>query len=386
MDQEGYSLASYGEMIADRVRTRAYTEALRAVVRPGATVMDIGTGPGIMAVQACQLGAKHVYAIEPSEIIQVAREIAAANQCADKIEFFEDLSTNVTIPVRADVIVSDLRGVLPLYSHHIPSIVDARRRFLAPGGTLIGREDRIWVAIVEAPERYSRIVGPWARDLAGQDLSLARSKVVNEIHKMQVAPDLLLTTSNLWVALDYTRVENPDVEGELAWTVKRDGTGHGIVVWFDADLAEGVGFSNSPGSAVEIYGSMFLPWPEPVRLAAGQTVRVRLQAKLMESDYFWRWITRIELPGQAGKVAAEFDQSVLQGAVLSLEKLQKSASSHVPQLSQEGLLRRRVLDLMDGRASLEEIARRLTTEFPERFSRWQQALTFAGAVSTKNSR
>lgn len=386
MNLEGYSLAGYGEMIADRIRTGAYMEALRAVIRPGAVVMDIGTGPGIMAVQACQLGAKHVYAIEPGEIIQIAREIAAANNCADKIEFFEDVSTNVTIPVRADVIVSDLRGVLPYYAQHIPSIVDARRRFLAPGGTLIGREDRVWAAIVDAPKRYSKIVGPWARDLPGQDLSPARRKVVNEFHRMQAAPELLLTCPNLWVALDYTHIENPDVQGELTWTVKRDGTGHGIVIWFDADLADGVGFSNRPGSATVIYGSMFLPWQEPVPLVAGQTVCVHLQAKLMAEDYFWRWVSRIEAAGQAGKIAAEFDQSVLQGAVLSLEKLRKSASTYIPQLSTEGLLRRRVLDLMDGRASLEEVARQLTTEFPERFARWQQALSFAGAVSTENSR
>jgi type I protein arginine methyltransferase len=386
MNIEAYSLSGYGEMIADRIRTGAYIEALRAVIRPGAVVMDIGTGPGIMAVLACQLGAKQVYAIEPGEVIQVAREIAEANHCTDRIEFFEDLSTNVTIPVRADVIVSDLRGVLPLYGRHIPSITDARRRFLAPGGTLIGREDRLWAAVVEAPERYSKIVSPWAGDLPGQDLSPARQKVVNDIYKMHAAPQLLLTSPKLWVRLDYTRIENPDVEGVLTWTVERDGTGHGIVIWFDADLADGVGFSNNPGSPAVIYSSMFFPWPEPVHLVAGQTVCVHVQAKLMEEDYFWRWVSRIESAGRAAEIAAEFDQSVLQGTVLSPEKLRKTASTYIPQLSKEGLLRRRTLDLIDGRASLEEIARRLTVEFPERFAGWQQALTFAGAVSNESNR
>ncbi len=101
-----YSLSGYGEMIVDSVRIAAYVQALRQSVRPGAVVMDIGTGPGIMAVLACQLGASRVYAIEPDEIIQVARTIAAANGCADKIEFIEDLSNKATLPLRADVIVS----------------------------------------------------------------------------------------------------------------------------------------------------------------------------------------------------------------------------------------------------------------------------------------
>ncbi len=97
-------------MLEDRIRIDAFYEALRGAIRPGAVVMDIGTGPGVMAILACELGASRVYAIESSEVIQVAREIAAANRCADKIEFFEDLSTNVSIPVKADVIVSDMRG------------------------------------------------------------------------------------------------------------------------------------------------------------------------------------------------------------------------------------------------------------------------------------
>lgn len=385
MTVEPYNLSAYGQMIADKARMGAYMEALQAVVRPGSVVMDIGTGPGIMAVLACQLGAKRVYAIEPGEIIQLAREIAAANRFADRIEFIEDVSMNVTVPARADVIVSDLRGVLPFYAQHIPCIVDARRRFLASGGILIGREDRVWAAIVHTPQRYSQIAGPWECELPGQDLSAARRKAVNEIYKMRRASTQLLTDAQLCVALDYLRVEDPSLESELIWTVKRDGTGHGISIWFDADLVEGVGFSNHPESSAAIYSSMFLPWQEPIPLKAGQIVRVSLQAKTMDGDYFWRWISRIESPVQPGKIAFEFDQCLLKGALLSPAKLLRRSSQYVPQLSEEGRARRRSLELMDGRTSLEEIARRLAAEFPEQFPSWEQALTLAGSVSNENS-
>lgn len=386
MGNETYSVSGYGQMIADRPRTAAFIQAMRATIRPGAVVMDIGTGPGIMAVLACELGARKVYAIEPSEVIQLAREIAVANRCADRIEFFEELSTKVAIPVRADVIVSDLRGVLPLFEHHIPSIADARRRFLAPGGTLIARKDRIWAAVVDAPKEYGKIVDAWEGNPFGQDLSAAKRKMLHEFRKARVTPSQFLTEPQLWATLDYATIENPDVRGKLQWKAKREGTGHGILVWFEMELCDGVTLSSGPESPETVYGSAFFPWLAPVSLAAGQNLCVELEAKLLDNDYFWRWTTQIESAEKAGETVARFEQSQLLSAVVSLSKLHKTASEYVPQLSEEGLIRRMALDLMDGKSSLEEIARRLTDEFPSRFSRWQQALSFAAIISKENSR
>src|SRR6267378_2564115 len=357
-----YSLGAYGSMIADRIRVDAYAAALRRTVREGSIVVEIGTGPGIFAVLACQLGASQVYAIEPAEIIQVAREVAVANSCADKIEFFEELSIRVTLPARADVFLSDLRGVLPLFQRHIPVIIDARRRFLAPGGTLVPRKDTLWAAIVEAPKPYSELVEPWEHNPLGQDLQAARRLVVNNALKVRVNPNQLLTAHQLWTTLDYGNIENPDVRGNLDWRIERVGTGHGIVVWFDADLAEGSGFSNAPSAPETIYGSMFFPWTQPVSLASGQAVAVKLEAKLVENDYVWRWTTRIEPPKGSGNPRVQFDQSQLTGEMLSAAQLHRTASDYVPHLSEEGRLRRRTFVLMDGKISLEKIARQLTAE------------------------
>ena len=380
-----YSLGGYGNMIADRVRVQAYTQALRKAVRPGAVVLEIGTGPGVFAVLACQLGARRVYAVEPDPVIQVAREIAAANDCADRIEFIEDLSTRMTLPVQADVIVSDLRGVLPLFQHHLPSIADARRRFLVPGGTLIPKRDAVWAAVAEAPEEYGRIVNCWEKNDLGQNLGPARRLVVNDIRKVGFTPQQLLTPPVLWTTLDYATVENPDARGALGFSVQRPGTGHGIVVWFETCLADGIGFSNAPGMPEAVYGSMFFPWTEPVPLSEGQKLCVNLEATLLENDYTWRWNTQIESLDGSGS-AVHFQQSQFSGAILSVAKLRQSASDHVPQLSEEGALHRRALELMDGSNSLEAISRQLAAEFPQRFARWQQALSYAAKQSLEHTR
>jgi protein arginine N-methyltransferase 1 len=379
-----YSLGGYGSMISDGVRLEAYARALRKTVRPGSVVLEIGTGPGVFAVLACQLGARRVYALEPDQIIQVAREVAADNGCADRIEFIEDFSTRLTLPVQADVIVSDLRGVLPLFQTHLPSIADARRRFLAPGGTLIPKRDAIWVAVVEGPEQYARMVDCWEKNPLQQNLAAARRLAVNDFQKARFAPEQLLAPAQLWATLDYAVVDSPDVSGTLDFSTQRAGTGHGLLVWFDTCLTDGVGFSNAPGNKETVYSSAFFPWSEPLTLAEGQQIRVDLQATLHNGDYFWRWNTQID--AASGAPARRLEQSQFGAAVLSVSKLRQSASDYVPHLSEDGLLNRRTLELMDGRNSLQEIARRLAAEFPERFPRWQKALSYAGRISQQHSR
>jgi len=378
-----YSLAAYGGMIADRVRMTAYTEALRRTVKPGAVVMDIGTGPGIWAVLACELGASRVIAIEPDSIIQVAREVAASNHCSEKIEFIEKMSTRFEPACQADVIVSDLRGVLPLAGQNIPAVVDARRRFLAPRGVLIPRRDQVWAVVVEAPKNYQQWVEPWEQNVLKQDLSSARRRAVSLPQAVRMTPDQLLAKPKLWTTVDYATIEDFDAQGELEWTIERSGTGHGILLWFDTDLIEDVGFSTSPSAPETIYGSLFFPWQDPVSLATGQNVCVQLEAKLVEEDYLWRWTTHIESPSGMHRSPIHFVQSTLQGAVLSLQALHKQASDHVPHLSDEGRIQLRILEMVDGRTSLEDIARRLAAEFPTRFTRWQQALSCVGNVSQK---
>lgn len=116
----GYSVANYGDMIIDHARMEPYARALRQSIRPGCVVLDIGAGTGIFSLLACQLGAGHVHAVEPDDAIQVAWATAAANGYGERITFRKALSTTVTLPEPANVVISDLRGVLPLFQQHIP--------------------------------------------------------------------------------------------------------------------------------------------------------------------------------------------------------------------------------------------------------------------------
>jgi type I protein arginine methyltransferase len=382
-----YSLHGYGEMISDSVRMDAYTRAMRQAIHPGSVVVDLGTGPGIFALLACQYGAGHVYAVEPADVIQVAREIARANHVEERITFLQDLSSRVELPVKADVIISDIRDVLPLFQHHVLAIADARRRLLADGGTLIPWRDTLWAAVVDVPELYQdNYSTPWERNRYDLNMSAARQKVVNFWRKARIKSQDLLTEAQCWATLDYTCIENPDIHATTTWTVGRAGTAHGLVVWFDTDLAKGIGFSNAPSEPELIYGNAFFPWSQPILLAEGDHVTVTFHADLVGEDYVWGWNTRVLDQGDPVRIKADFKQSTFFGVPVSPSRLRKRAAGHVPVLDGDGQIDRQILTLMDGEISLGEIARRVQDQFPARFASWRDALTRVGELSKKYSR
>jgi protein arginine N-methyltransferase 1 len=381
-----YSIADYGEMIADQVRMNGYIEALKRSVKPGAIVIDLGAGIGIFAMLACQFGARKVYAIEPNDAIHVARQIANANGYADRIEFIQELSTKVSLPEKADVIVSDLRGVLPLFDKHLITLADARKRLLAKDGVLIPKQDVLRATVVSANETYQSYVAPWEEHNRGLDLGDARRITINTWGKGQVTEESFLTEPQVWAQLDYTEEENTDFSRELNWDTVKDGTAYGLYLWFDTLLCEGVGFSNYPGKSAKVYGNAFFPWTSPVQLNAGDKIQVELKANLVGGDYIWNWKTLVLDGAQSGREKASFNQSTFFSTAYSPARLRKQAGDFVPAMNEEGLLDKFILGLINGERNQGEIAQKAMEQFPTRFARWQDALTHVAKLSHKYSR
>jgi protein arginine N-methyltransferase 1 len=380
-----YDLAGYGQMIADRIRTDAYARALRQVVRPDSVVLDLGAGTGIMSLIACQCGARLVYAVDTSEALTLAREAAIANGFADRIVPLQESSTRIDLPHRADVIVADVRGILPPLKRNLVDLIDARERLRAPGGRLTPRRDDLWAALIEAPQLHRERLDPWDNRPFDLDLRSALPFVANSWCKLRAKPEKLLTTPQRWATLDYETLTSPHLEGEVQGQVCRDATAHGLAVWFDAELAEGIGFSNAPGEPPCIYGQAFFPWPEPVPVREGDLVEVSLRARLVQDEYVWVWESTVRGREAPEQVRCRFRQSTFHAAPLSKDRLAKLASNHVPRLNDDGQVALFALERMRGQASLGELAGELSDRFPARFPEWRGALAFLGSLSRSYS-
>ena len=371
-------------MIADPVRMGAHHQALRRTVRPGAVVVDVGAGSGIMSLLACQLGAARVYAIEPDGVIQVARELAAANGFGDRVRFFEDRSTRVDLPERADVVVADLRSTLPL-TEHLPAMIDARARFLAPGGTLIPRRDVLCAAVVAAEEAYDLHRRPWRHGAPDLDMRAAEARTLSTPRRARLPESELLTPGQSWAVIDYQLVSSPRVGGRATWRMERAGIGRGLRLWFDTELVEGIGFSNGPAAPETVYGAAFFPWREPVALDPGDEVAVELHADPAGGRYLWRWSATVVAPG-APAPRASFRQSTFDALPLTAAWVGRGAPDHVPHLDEEGQTLAFVLAEMERGRSLAEIARALVERFPSAATDQAAALARVAALSRMYSR
>jgi protein arginine N-methyltransferase 1 len=161
---------------------------------------------------------------------------------------------------------------------------------------------------------------------------------------------------------------------------------HGLAVWFDAKLAEGICISNAPGLTELVYGQAFFPWTEPIALSVGDEITVTLQAILIGDDYVWKWGTRVVSQHGRGHAKTCFAQSSLQGSILSSAQFARRAAHHVAVLSEDGAIDRFILHSMDGMRPLGEIAAAVLQEFPDHFSSWNDALGRVGTLSHRYSR
>ena len=375
----------------NEARMNAYTTALRAAVTSDLIVLDIGAGTGIFALLACRYGARRVYAIEPDDAINLARESAATNGYSDRLICIQDVSTKVTLPERANVIISDLGDILPVFGQHIPAIIDARDRFLVRGGALIAQKDYLRAAIIEAPNPYRKLIQPWGEDLFGLDLRAGWPLVANTYTSFAAKQAKFLTRPSTLAVLDYGTIADSDMDISHSWIVDQRGTGHGAAVWFDRIVADGILISSGAHApkavnVFDVYGNAFFPWPNPVDLEPGGRVSFRMRANLVkDEDYVWRWETAIYSSGCKQDAKVNFRQSSTNTVPLSVEFLKKREAGYVPTPNEDARIDAFILSKIDGHTTLRQIAYDVAAAFPSRFNGWLDALSRVGEMTAQYS-
>jgi len=312
-----YSISGYGHMVSDPIRVDAYVAALAKLVRPGSVVLDLGCGTGLMAMVAARCGAARVYGIEFDEAIELARRSVRVNGLDHIVTLLNARSQMVALPRAADLMVFDLRGVLPMYRGSLAAIIDARTRLLAPGGTVVPARDRILLVPCECDEAHREIASPW-ESRHGLDLSAGRRHAFSSLKRRRIPTSGWLAEPAVVATIDYAVCVDEPAIWRHTWTLESGGTVHGIAGWFETDLAPGIGYTTSPAAPETVYGSAFFPFEQPTDVQAGDCLCAEVRVDALGEDYCWRWVLDVY---RHGKCVASRRQSTFDSRPLSLDRL-----------------------------------------------------------------
>ncbi len=265
----------YYEMMSDAVRMEAYRKAVMSVVKEGDTVLDLGSGPGILGFFAIRAGASKVYAIEKSDSVNLASNVARLNGFENKIEFINKNSKDTVLEEKVDVIVSETLGSFAIDENTLDFTIDARERFLKPGGLLIPDRIRLWVAPVENYRIYKKM--SFWKDIYGIDFSPAMHEMTKRLMIDDVAGEDFLSDPLLLKEIDLYGVNSPVVEENLTFTFKGKGTVHGLGGWFEVVLSDNFVINTSPLSKPTHWKHSFFPLKNPVNIIKDDIMNLKMR-------------------------------------------------------------------------------------------------------------
>jgi len=148
------------QMLMDHVRMRAYHSAImqNKQLFEGKTILDVGTGSGVLSLWAAQAGAAKVYAVEYTDMAHHARRMVEANGLSHIIEVIQSSVEELELPCQVDIIISEWMGYLLLRESMLDSVIRARNKWMKPTGTMFpSHATMFWSAISHEDDRENKV-------------------------------------------------------------------------------------------------------------------------------------------------------------------------------------------------------------------------------------
>jgi len=237
-------------MMQDEVRNIAFRRALERINWKEKTVLEIGTGAGLLAMLIAKSGAEHVFTCESNTVLaDAAVGIIKDNNLEEKITVIPKKSSEIVVgrdlPHFADVLVTETLGSDFLNESILSILDDARDRLLSPGALVLPGRVRLYGCLISSPQlrKNKTVEGFGGIDLTGfnhfaQYRNFQLFDASNTCYNTVSSSELLLEAD----------LTNGQVETNSTVNFKVNESGYcdGIMYWMSVDVDDRNAFSNSP--------------------------------------------------------------------------------------------------------------------------------------------
>nr|XP_002127404.1 protein arginine N-methyltransferase 1 [Ciona intestinalis] len=234
----------HAEMLQDTVRTKSYHDAimLNSDRFKDKIVLDVGCGTGILSMFAAKAGAKHVYAVDMSEIAFQAMDIVRENDFNNKITVIKGCIEEVTLPVaKVDIIISEWMGYFLLYESMLDSVLFAAKKWLNNDGFVL--PDRCDVHLVAAHDEklLESQIGHWD-NVYGFKMSCIKRSAVSEAFVQVVRPTATISdsVSVMNIALPNITQKQLNYKSDFVFKITKSGKLSFVVGYFDIFFSNGL--------------------------------------------------------------------------------------------------------------------------------------------------
>jgi type I protein arginine methyltransferase len=236
---------------------------------------------------AAQAGAKHVYAIDCSSIIDQARKIIERNGFADKVTMLRGKVEEIELPddvQYVDIIVSEWMGYFLLYESMLDTVLFARDKWLVPTNGIIFPDKAVLylTAIEDANVRRERF--DYWDDVYGFDMSPIKEIAIKEPVVDVVDAKSIVTDAVPVLHIDILTCTKEDLDFTAKFKLQahRNDYIHGLVAYFECaftQIHKPIGFSTSPYARYTHWKQTILYLQETLTICAGETLMGELSCK-----------------------------------------------------------------------------------------------------------
>lgn len=250
-------------MLMDQNRMHSFKSAIHYAVKPGAKVLELGGGTGVLSFFAAQKAAK-VYCVEFNpDMVREARKFLAINPNGHKVEVIHADAFDYLPPEPVDVVICEMIHVAMLREKQVEVIESFKRRYLAKfGGPLpVFLPEAVIMAAQPIQQEY---------DFEGFHAPIVQFQETGVVHSGTVE----LGQPAVYSLIDFSQ----PVDKMFAW--------EGGIVAEKSGLLNAMRFITKNVLAIVQEESttidwlnhyMTLPLPQPVQVEAGDLVHVAFQ-------------------------------------------------------------------------------------------------------------
>lgn len=225
---------------------------------------------------AAQAGAKKVYAVDASNVLERARKVFERNGFSDTIQTFKGLIEEIELPSKVDIIISEWMGYLLFFENMLPSVLYARDKYLVEGGKLFPDKCDLLMFGFAEQDKHEEF---W-RNCYGLDLIDIYEVPHNDdfVHCISVDASTICTNtvSIKKCVIDTTVDEDMEFNWSGYLTCERDGLLDAFGFYFTTTFPGGIVLSTAPELPDTHWFQSVVYLPQPLTVKAGEKVHIEL--------------------------------------------------------------------------------------------------------------